>query len=95
MARKLSKEEAVYIAVRDAARRAGIDAAQARADAKDATFPNSALGAARPGEWSADMQTSGWTIRVAAGGRSLEYRANPRQVRLVGFDGGNHVVFPD
>jgi hypothetical protein len=41
------------------------------------------------------METSGWTIRVAAGGRSLEYRANPRQVRLVGYDGGNHVIFPD
>ena len=95
MARKLSKEEAVDIAVRDAAGRTGVDATSARAHAADATFPNSALGAARPGEWSADMQSSGWTIRVAAGGRSFEYRANARQVRLVDADGGNHVVFPD
>jgi hypothetical protein len=95
VARKLSKEDAVDIAVRDAVTRAGVDRSAARADASDTTFPNSALGAARPGEWSADMQTSGWTIRVAAGGRSLEYRANPRQVRLVGPDGDNHVVFPD
>jgi len=95
VARKLSKDEAVEIAVRDAAKRAGVDRTAARADAATATFPNSALGAARPGEWSADMETSGWTIRVAAGGHSLEYRANPRQVRLVGYDGGNHVIFPD
>ena len=94
MARKLSKAEAVDIAVRDAVTRAGGDANDARADASDATFPNSALGAARSGEMSADMVTAGWTIRVAAGGRALEYRATPRQVRLVGFDGANHVVFP-
>lgn len=95
VARKLSKDEAVDIAVRDAAQRAGVDAGQARAKAADATFQNSALGAARPGEWSADMVTNGWTIQISAGGRSLEYRANPRQVRLVGYDGGNHVIFPE
>ena len=96
MARKLSKDEAVDLAVRDAARRAGVDSGAARvASTESVEFPNSALGAPRPGEMSADMVTPGWAIRVEAGSRSLEYRATPRQVRLVGYDGGNHVVFPD
>jgi hypothetical protein len=96
MARKLSKDEAVDLAVHDAAQRAGIDPGQVRvASTTDTEFPNSALGAARPGEMSADMVTPGWTIRVDAGSLSLEYRAAPRQIRLAGFDGGNHVVFPD
>ena len=96
MARKLSKEEAVDLAVRDAARRAGVGAEAVRVlAAKETEFPNSALGAPRPGEMSADMMTPGWAVRVEAGSHALEYRATPRQVRLVGFDGGNHVVFPD
>lgn len=94
MARKLTKADAVEIAVRDAVTRAGVDPSDARADASESTFPNSALGAARAGEMAADMQTAGWTIRISAGGRPLEYRANPRQVRLVGFEGANVVVFP-
>ncbi len=82
------------IAVRDAATRTGVEASDATASASEAVFPDSVLGAARSGEWAADMQTSGWTIRVDAGGTSLEYRANPRQVRLVGSGGQNLVVFP-
>ena len=96
VARKLSKDEAVDLAVHDAARRAGVDPAQARvASVTETEFPNTALGAPRPGEMSADMMTPGWVVRVDAGSLSLEYHAAPRQVRLAGFDGGNHVVFPD
>lgn len=95
MARKLSKEEAIDIVVRDAAKRAGVDASEVRAEASETTFPNSALGAARPGEMSADMLTKGWSIRAQAGSSSLEYRANARQVRLVGSGGGNQLIFPD
>ena len=94
--RKLSKDEAVDLAERDEARRAGVEPGRVRvASTTDTEFPNSALGAPRPGEMSADMMTPGWTIRVDAGSLSLEYRAAPRQVRLVGFDGGTHQVFPD
>ena len=92
MAKKLSKDEAVRIAVEDAAARTGASDARL-VSAKDTTFPNAALGAARPGEMSADMMTSGWTIQVSAGGRTLEYRANPRQVLLAGST-GNHVIHP-
>ena len=93
MGRTLSKDEALETALRDAASRAGGDASVGSIE--ESTFPNSALGAPREGEMSADMMTSGWTIRVTAGARTLEYRANERQVRLVDFDGGNHVVYPD
>ena len=95
MARKLTKDDAADIALHDAAGRVGVDTSSVRVDAAEpAEFPNSALGAPRAGEMSADMMTSGWKFRVTAGDRSLEYRANERQVRLVGFDGGNHVVYP-
>ena len=95
MADQLTKDGAVQIATADAAKRAGVDASAVRVESVESTtFPNSALGAARPGEMSADMMASGWTVRVSAGGRAMEYRANARQVRLVNFDGNNHVVYP-
>ena len=68
MARKLTKDEAVDLAARDAARRAGVGPEAVRVTSTDSVdFPNSALGAPRPGEMSADMMTPGWAIRVEAG----------------------------
>ena len=90
---KLSKEQAVDIAVRDASERSG-GADVATVGVEDASFPNAALGAAREGEMSFDMMTQGWRIRLEAGGQRFEYRADGRQVRLAGFRGGNHLVFP-
>ena len=91
----MSKEDAVEIAVRDAAERAGVPVSEVSVDsARDASFPNGALGAPREGEMSFDMITSGWAILLTAGGRSFEYRADSRQVRLVGFGGRNHLVYP-
>src|SRR5438552_2416619 len=78
MAQHLSKDEAVEIATRDAAGRAGVGPDDvAVAAVKETTFPNAALGAQRPGEMSFEVMRDGWTIRLAAGGRSLEYRADP------------------
>jgi hypothetical protein len=92
VARQITKEEAVEIALRDAAKRAGADARLESAE--EASFPNTALGAPVAGEMSADMMTSGWKIRVAAGGRSLEYRASAYGVRLADFEGENHRIQP-
>lgn len=95
MPNMLSKQDAVAVATRDAAARLGVAERDVVLDgAEDASYPNAALGAARPGEMSFDVETSGWTIRLAAGVKRLEYRANGRQVRLVHFEGANHLVYP-
>jgi hypothetical protein len=49
-----------------------------------------ALGAATRGEMSGMMMTSGWRFLLSANGKSLEYRANPDQVRLFGYQGKNY-----
>jgi hypothetical protein len=92
---KLSKDKALNIAVHDAAVRTGVGVASvATVGVEDASFPNGALGAPRGGEMSFDMITDGWRIRLEAGGERFEYRADGRQVRLVGYEGRNHLVFP-
>jgi hypothetical protein len=92
---QLSREQAVDLAVRDAAERTGARRDDVRTKSvEDASYPNGALGAPRDGEMSFDMVTPGWRIRLEAGGSSLEYRADGRQVRLAGFAGRNHLVFP-
>jgi hypothetical protein len=92
---QLTKDQAVSIAVRDASDRTGVGvAAVATVSVEDASFANAALGAPRGGEMSFDMVTTGWRVRLEAGGQRFEYRADPRQVRLVEFEGRNHLVFP-
>lgn len=88
----LTADEAARICLDDARARSGADAELQTITATE--FPNSALGAPRAGEMSAQMMTSGWTLRVAADGRTLEYRANTRHIRLVGGEEGNLVVYP-
>jgi len=92
VAELLTPDAASNICLADARARSG---SEAEVDTIIATtFPDSALGAPRRGEMAAAMMTPGWTIRVSAGAREFEYRANPRQVRLVAPDGENVVVFP-
>jgi hypothetical protein len=50
------------------------------------------LGAAAPGEMAAQMISTGWEIRLEASGREYEYRADKYQLRLVGFEGQNHII---
>lgn len=95
MAAKLTKDDAIHIAVQDAASRLGIPHAQIRVEAAvDSTFPNSALGAERSGEMALAVMTPGWKITLATGSSALEYRAAKTQVRLVGFQGRNHLIHP-
>ena len=95
MSDDLSKESAVDAAVRDAATRAAVAASDVKVDGvEDSLFPDGALGAPREGEISFSMMTPGWTILLTAGARGFEYRADSRQVRLVGFEGQNHLVYP-
>jgi hypothetical protein len=55
-------------------------------------FPDMSLGAPVEGEMAAQMISSGWRIDLDAGGQNYEYRADKYQLRLVGFDGTNHVI---
>jgi hypothetical protein len=87
------KEEAVGQARRDLASRLGVsDADIGEESVEEADFPNPALGAPVGGEMSGMMITSGWRIRLGAGGRSYEYRADRNQVRLYNFKGKNYRV---
>ena len=95
MAQQLSKQEALDLAIRDAAARAGVGALDVTTDkVEDATFPNAALGAQRAGEMSFEVISPGWTFQLSAGGQRLEYRANGQQVRLADFGGRNHLIYP-
>lgn len=58
----------------------------------DRDFPDMSLGAPAKGEMSAQMISSGWQIKLGANGKDYEYRADKYQLRLLGFNGANHVI---
>lgn len=81
--------------------RARSDLAQRlRADEQDITegsvepvdFPDAALGAPIEDEMSAQVITPGWRIHLKANGKSYEYRANGRQLRLFNLNGENYRI---
>ena len=89
----LSKEDAVKKARGDLAKRLGISEDQIKEDSvEQADFPDMALGAPVEGEMSGQMITPGWRIRLSAGNRGYEYRANRHGVRLYNFNGANYRV---
>jgi hypothetical protein len=55
-------------------------------------FPDMSLGAPVEDEMSAQMIASGWRINLSVDGEKYEYRADKYQLRLVGFEGKNHVI---
>jgi hypothetical protein len=88
-----SKEEAVGRARTDLAGRLGLPEAEIDEESvEEADFPNTALGAPLAGEMSGMMITSGWRIRLAARGKTYEYRADRRQLRLYDFKGKNYQI---
>ena len=88
-----TKEEAVERARRDLAGRLGVAEGEVSEDSvEEADLPNTALGAPLPDEMSAMMIVSGWRIRLAAGGRFYEYRADRNQLRLYDFKGANYKI---
>lgn len=60
--------------------------------AEPADFPDAALGAPIEDEMSAQVITPGWRIRLKANGKTYEYRASARQVRLFNFNGENYKI---
>ena len=88
-----SKEEAVGRARTDLAGRLGLPEEEIGEESvEEADFPNTALGAPLAGEMSGMMITSGWRIRLAARGKTYEYRADRRQLRLYDFRGANYKI---
>ena len=88
-----NKDTATSAAKSDLANRLGIDPSEISVSSVGETdFPDMSLGAPTGGEMSAQMISTGWKIDLSAGGRNYEYRADKYQLRLVDFDGGNHIV---
>jgi len=89
----MTKEEAVDKARNDLADRLNTDASQiSQSPVEDADFPDMALGAAEDDEMSGMMMTRGWRIRLSAGGRDYEYRADKNQLRLYQYKGKNYRI---
>lgn len=88
-----NKDSAAKRAMTDLSSRLGIAESEVRiASIEDRDFPDMALGANVSGEMAAQMISSGWSIKLEAGGKSYEYRADKYQLRLAGFGGTNYVV---
>jgi hypothetical protein len=87
----LSKEDAIKQARADLARRLGVADDEIKEEAvEQADFPDMALGAPVADEMSGQMITSGWRIRLSAGGQKAEYRASRDQLRLYNYQGSNY-----
>jgi hypothetical protein len=88
-----SKADAVSKAKADLAKRLGISESDIKEESIDeGDFPVGALGAPWKGAMSAMMISTGWRIRLGAGGKTYEYRADRNQLRLYNFKGANHRV---
>lgn len=88
-----NKDSAVQRAKEDLAARLAVPAGDIETKSvSERDFPDMSLGAPVDGEMSAQMISSGWLIKLGAGGKRYEYRADKYQLRLVGFKGTNHVI---
>ena len=83
--------QALVHARSDLAQRLGVDEQEiTEGSVEPADFPDAALGAPIEDEMSAQVITPGWHIRLKANGKTYEYRANARQLRLFNFNGENY-----
>jgi hypothetical protein len=88
-----TKDDLIKRARRDLAQRLSVSEDTIKTDSVDEVeFPDMALGAPVDGEMSGQMLTSGWRIRLNAGGQSYEYRANENQIRLFNYEGANYKI---
>ena len=77
----------------DLAQRLGVDEQDITEGlVEPADFPDAALGAPIEDEMSAQVITTGWRITLIANGRTYEYRASDRQLRLFNFNGENYRI---
>jgi hypothetical protein len=85
--------EAVVRARQDLAHRLGVNEQDVLdGSVQETEFPDAALGAPIKDEMSAQVFTPGWRITLKADGKSYEYRATDRQLRLFNFNGENYRI---
>lgn len=85
--------QALVEARQDLSKRLGVDEqAITEASVEPADFPDAALGAPIEDEMSAQVITPGWRIALKANGKTYEYRASDRQLRLFNFNSENYRV---
>ncbi len=90
---KLNKESAVQHAKDDLSRRLSVSSNGIETKSvSDEEFRDMSLGATTEDEMAAQMISYGWKIRLAANGKEYEYRGDKYQLRLVDFNGKNHVI---
>lgn len=90
---EFNQEQATDQARRDLAQRIGLSENEIAIDSVDQVdFPDAALGAPTEDEMSAQVITPGWRIRLKANGKTYEYRASARQLRLFNFNGKNYRI---
>jgi hypothetical protein len=88
-----TKESAVERAKQDLAKRLKTDVSEIKeSGVSDKEFPDMSLGSPENGEMSAQMISSGWSIKLTAEGKPFEYRADKYQLRLHNFNGKNYVI---
>ncbi len=88
-----TRDSAVERAKSDLAARLGIGSGEVTlAGVTDKEFPDASLGAPTDGEMAAMMISSGWQIELEVDGKQFEYRGDKYQLRLVNFEGRNHVI---
>jgi hypothetical protein len=86
-----SQQDIVDRARRDLAQRLSLSEQKIALESVEQTdFPDAALGAPIEDEMSAQVITPGWRIRLQANGKTYEYRASARQLRLFNFNGENY-----
>ncbi len=89
----LTKESATERAKKDLARRLDTDVGSVEVlSVTETDFPDMSLGAATDGEMSAQMISMGWKIKLGVDDKSYKYRADKFHLRLVGFEGKNHII---
>lgn len=90
---EFNEQQAIDRARHDLAQRIGISESEIAVESAEQTdFPDAALGAPIEDEMSAQVITPGWRIRLKAGGKTYEYRANAQQLRLFNFNGENYRI---
>jgi hypothetical protein len=88
-----SQQDIVDRARRDLAQRLGMTETGIDLELAEQTdFPDAALGAPIEDEMSAQVITPGWRIMLQANGKTYEYRANARQLRLFNLNGENYRI---
>jgi len=88
-----SQQDIIDRARRDLAQRLGTTETGIDLELAEQTdFPDAALGAPIEDEMSAQVITPGWRIRLRVHGKTYEYRASARQLRLFNLNGENYRI---